>query len=348
MTSLAQIDDLAVVAAHRAPPPRVRSLEKVALVLLAVSRPVAQQLLKFFDPVELEAIKAYASQLKAVNSGDLSNVIAEFERSFKAGARFVGTSDEINELLASATEPDFADIPIADDGTAEIEQPSVWPLVEGIGIEILRAFVVSQHPQVGAFVLGKLRTELAAEVLMPLEASDRNELLMRMIDIEDASGVSAEVIESVVRQQLLEKTSGDRKSVLSSLAGVLNRLERAQVDEVLGQLAQASPQDAQAIRKMLFSFDDLIRLPKKSLAMAVDNAPPDKLVRALVGTSDKFMETVLGVLSPRARRMVESELKSVGSLTSKDVDSARREIAAGVLALAASGSIELVQDTNDQ
>lgn len=343
MISLARDDELTVVA-QRGLPPRARSLEKATLVLLAVSKPVAQQLLKYFDPIELDSIRAYASQLKSVNSGELATVIGDFERSFKAGARFVGTSNEITDLLESAASPAASEKTDPDPQPVEQAPPSIWTEVEKLAPEILQGFILLQHPQVGAWLVSQLRTDLAADVLALLDANSRNEILLRIVDIEDVSEAGQLVVEAALRAELLEKSSGDRKAVLSNLAGLLNRLDRAQTDEVLDQLARERPKDAQAVRRMLFSFEDLVRLPKKALATAVDSAPPDKLVRALVGTSDSFMESVLSVMSPRARRMVESELKAVASLTSKEVDAARREIAAGVLTLAASGALELVQD----
>jgi flagellar motor switch protein FliG len=333
-----------MLVAQRANAALSRGIEKAALVLLSVSKPVAQDLLKFFTPEELDAIGQSADRLRTMSDEELAAVFAEFERSFNSGVRFVGTPEEIRELIANAVST-LTGLPQVEDGPA-IEPPPeepVWPKLEAMDQEKLVAFIDAQHPQAAAFILSSLKLDVSAPVLGALPAIRRNDLLIRMLDISGLSDAAVDVVKSVVQAELLKKPEADRRATYSSLAGLLNRLDRTQSLEAIEEMLKVRPVDAVAVKKLLFSFEDLVQLPKRSLAMVVDQVPADQLVRAVFGSSEQFLETVLGVLSPRARRMVESELKALGNVTAKDVDAARRDIVSLVLSLVAQGSIELPQ-----
>lgn len=323
---------------------QIRGVEKAALVLLTVSKAVAVELLRYFEPEELEAVRKSASRLRSMGADELGAVLAEFEQTFRHGVRFVGTPDELDTLIESATNaamaqagPESARLP----DSAPPAPVTLWARVEDLDQEALRTFVVAEHPQAAAFVLSRISREITAQVIGPLPAPLRNELLIRMLDAGSVADVAIEVVETVIREELLQAPGEDRGALHSNLAAILNRLERAQTQELLDEIGRTRPKDAQSLRRLLFDFVDLARLPKRSLALVVDQVPPDRLVRALGGMGEPFQEAVLAVMSPRARRMVEAELKSMASVSTRECEDARREIAAAVLEMVANGTLEL-------
>ena len=96
----------------------------------------------------------------------------------------------------------------------------------------------------------------------------------------------------------------------SRIADIINGLEPADADDVMKALEAARPQDAKAVRSMLFSFLDLPRLSQRARALLFDKLSTDLVVLALRGTDAEFREAALSAMAARSRRLVEGELAS--------------------------------------
>ena len=97
------------------------------------------------------------------------------------------------------------------------------------------------------------------------------------------------------------------------IADILNRLDKAQSEEVLKSLAEVRPEEAKAIKGMLFTFEDVAKLSQQARTVVFDQVPIERLVMALKGTEPDFQATILSSLASRSRRMVEAELQGGGT-----------------------------------
>ncbi len=111
----------------------------------------------------------------------------------------------------------------------------------------------------------------------------------------------------MLREDLLATTS--TSSAYVGIADILNRLDKAQSEDVLKSLAEIRPDEAKAIKGMLFTFDDVAKLPQQARTVRVRQVPIERLVIALKGTKPDFQATILSSLASRSRRMVEAELQ---------------------------------------
>jgi flagellar motor switch protein FliG len=125
------------------------------------------------------------------------------------------------------------------------------------------------------------------------------------------------------------------------IADILNRLDKPQTEAVLKSLAEVRPDDAKALKGLLFTFEDLVTLPQATRTTILDQVPIDRLVVALRGTEAPFQAAILSALTSRSRRMVEAELQQGAGTPAKEIAEARRTIVDTVLKMAAKGSIEL-------
>src|SRR5690606_583680 len=60
--------------------------QKAAAILVAMGKPSAGRLLKFFKPEELKALMEAARSLKTIPQSELEKIVAEFEDEFAEGA----------------------------------------------------------------------------------------------------------------------------------------------------------------------------------------------------------------------------------------------------------------------
>jgi flagellar motor switch protein FliG len=125
------------------------------------------------------------------------------------------------------------------------------------------------------------------------------------------------------------------------MAEIINKLEPEQMEDVVQSLTLTRPKEAEILRRLLFSFEDMLKLSTKARAIVFDKIPTERVVLALRGTEASFRDAVLSSLTSRARRLVESELEAGSDVSPRDIAKARRMIADLVLEMAQRNEIEL-------
>lgn len=311
---------------------------KAALVLLAMDRNKALELLKQLEPDEVQEIMRQAENMGSVDAQLLVSIVSEFEHTFREGIKFLGTVDEVRELVeealrgapASTVEPPMA--------MAGYMPP--WPEMAALSDEIIQKYVMAQNTRVSAFILSKFDAQRAADLLKGIPVEQCNSLVACLLEIKPSSPSIERAIEDGIRKDLLAVAAGSGSASHQIVAGLLNALDPALTSSAIDHLALSRPDDAKIVRKLLFKFEDFPTLAAKSRTAVVERVPVERLVLALKDAPTELVESVLSAMPPRGRRMAESELQSGAVASDKSVQEARRFVAQSVLKLAASGEIE--------
>jgi len=320
----------------RAPSGALSGTEKVAVLLLALGKTRAAKLLKKFDPEELKLLTRSAADLRPVRMSDLETLVEEFAQTFSNGVGFAGTVTEVKNLLSGVmTEEQFAQVM----AEAPTREEPVWERISALNADTLRSYLGKEHPQTVAFILSRIDSGLAAKVISTFPADVRNGLLCRMVAIKGIGDDAVRGLESVLREDLVASSSSSSSHV--GIADILNRLDKAQSEDVLKSLAEVRPDEARAIKGMLFTFEDVARLPQQARTVVFDQVPIEKLVTALRGINPELQATILSSLASRSRRMVEAELQGGAAPSQRDIAEARRTIVNTVLKMIAKGDIHI-------
>ena len=317
--------------------------EKVGVLLLALGKQRASELLRRFDPEELNIIVRSTEVMPTITAAELESIVEEFESKLGLGAPFVGRPEDVKRLLVDAIEENKSS---ADASDQFIARQDIWTRLSTLDNEVLLAYFKRQAPQVSAYYLDRLGSERASEVLKLFAPNERNDLMNRILGLGDVAPMVIEALEASLHEELFEF---DRRSVgkHATMAGILNNLDKSESTEILTYLESIKPKDAEAIRKMLFKFEDLVRLPAKALTALMDGVPVERVVVALQGADPVLQQKVLGALSPRARRMAEAEMQALPSVSARDLAESRRSIVDAVLKLASEGAIDLTANAYD-
>ncbi|PSM18848.1 MULTISPECIES: FliG C-terminal domain-containing protein [Nitratireductor] len=318
--------------------------QKAAAILVAMGKPAAGRLLKFFSHEELKSLIEAARMLKTIPQGELEKIIAEFEDEFAEGAGLMDSAATMDKILSESLSPEEVSAIMNHGAETGGEVPvAVWPQVEKLEPERVGAFLAGEHPQTAALVLTKLSSTATANVLLAMPKQLRGEVAKRMVTMGNVKPGALRIVENQVRATLL----GDSAKKSSSegqarVATVLNELEKAQLDEILSDMETAGSQDVHAIRAQLFSFEDLPLLSQKARLMLFDGLSTEIVTLALRNASKELTEVVLSALGVRSRRMIEAELAmELDGLPAAEIAKARRAIAATAIRLSKDGKIEL-------
>jgi flagellar motor switch protein FliG len=321
-------------------PKRLHGPERVAALLLAMGKPVAERLLPHFEPSELREISRSAVALGPVPAAELEALIEEFANQFAAGLNLLVSAREIEDLLTGVMPPE--QLPAAAAGPEGAPDQSVWDKVSQLSEAALVGYFAEQHPQTVALVLSKLEPTKSAKVMTAFTPGQRDEVMRRMLASRPPTDAALRIVAGALQEDLLSTAArGSGADAHERLAKIINNMERDDMEGVLQSLGDARPKSAEILKGLLFTFEDIVNLSAKARTTLLDRVPSDRLVLSLKGTDAEFRDTVLSALAARARRVVESELGRNEPSAQRDVANARREIANMALDLAGRGELEL-------
>lgn len=311
--------------------------EKVGVLLLALGKERASALLKKFNPEELNMIVRSTEVMPTISASELEGIVDEFESHLGLGTPFVGRPEDVKRLVTDVITENKSS---ADSSDSFVTRQDIWGRLAALPDDVLLAYFGNQSAQVAAYYLDRLGSERASSVLKGFPAPVRNDLLNRILSLGQVAPQVIEALENALHDELfdVDRRSSDKHI---TMAGILNNMDKEDSIEALKYLAAIKPKDAEAIRKMLFKFEDLAKLLPKAMTVLMDGVPVERTVLALQGADPDLQAKVLAALSPRARRMAEAELQSPANVPARDIAEARRAIVDSVLRLSAEGAIEV-------
>jgi flagellar motor switch protein FliG len=324
----------------------VRSLsgrDKVAALLLSIGKPLATRILKHFDELEMKALVKSAAELGTIPRALLDNVIDEFTDKVETGADLVGSAGEAEQLLTGVVPADQL-AEIMQDVRGE-DKRAVWPRLSQMSETTIAQYLMKEHPQVMAFVLSRAAPACAAAVLELMPNELRKDLMRRMLTIKHVLDLPLHILEKALNEELLHNASRNSgQDVHQRIADIINRMRREHMDEVFEALNEYRPKDAEKVKGLLFTFDDIAKLKPDAVAKLFDQIPTERVILALKGADKKLSDLILSSLGARARRMIEQELASGANPSHRDINKARRAIADLALEMAERGKIDIHGD----
>ncbi|MEK1888871.1 MAG: flagellar motor switch protein FliG [Phyllobacterium sp.] len=316
--------------------------EKVAALLVAIGRPSASRLLKHFTADDLRSLAGHARKLEPITPGDFEELVKEFENAFADGAPVSEAGMRFEGLLRETLSAEDASAVIENRRPELLTQESVWDQLPRIPADVLHAYLVAQHPQVSAYVISRLPSDVAAKLLIRFAAAERSAIIQRNLHIRKVTPAISTMLEGILQQEVTGKeNTSSEKSHHGTIANIINQLDKSDVDEILAGLSDLGADDLAKIKAKLFTFEDIARLSQRARLVLFDEIQTDVVTTALHGCDPHLQELILQSLSTRGRRMVETELSNQSNVNANVVTEARRVIARTAISLAERGNLKL-------
>ncbi|WP_027666381.1 flagellar motor switch protein FliG [Rhizobium leguminosarum] len=316
--------------------------EKAAAVLLAMGKGVAGRLLKYFTQAELQTIISSAQSLRAIPPDELLLLVSEFEDLFTEGAGLMDNAKAIEAILEEGLTPDEVDSLLGRRTAFQAYETSIWDRLSEAEPTFVAQFLLREHPQTVAYILSMMPSAFGAKVLLQLPDNRRADIMNRTVNMKAVSPKAAQIIENQVMTLLAEVEAERNAAGSTKVADLMNELDKPQVDTLLSSLESISRESVNKVRPKIFLFEDLMYMPQRSRVMLLNDISADVLTVALRGSPPEIRESVLSAISPRQRRMIESDLQGgMGGVNPREIAIARRAVAQEAIRLANSGQIEL-------
>lgn len=321
--------------------------QKVAALLVAMGKPAAAKVLKHFSPEDLRRLSGQAHTLPNITPDDFDILVRQFEDAFAEGASFSQAGERFDTLVQETLPEDEAAKVLDPNATPALPLESLWDIMGKMSAEELQNYLSQEHPQVLAYIISRLPSDLAAKLLLAQTMAIRGDVIRRTLHLRAVLPVVDEILDQALRPLFSQKGDAAEQSHYGEVATILNQLDKSDVDEMLASLDGLDPDDLEKIKSKLFVFDDIPRLTARARLLLFDDIPTDVIITALRGADKNIVDVILSSLSQRSRRMVEAELKSPNDvLTQVDITNARRTIAQDAIKLANEEKITLTSDAD--
>ncbi|MBV8221308.1 MAG: flagellar motor switch protein FliG [Solirubrobacterales bacterium] len=341
-------------AAAAPPPPAKRKLEikgrrKAAVLLVALGPDRAAEVFKHLRDEEIEMLSLEMAGLHRVDPRTTEAVFEELAATVEAfDSLLSGGVDYAREVLERALGPERA-LEIIGRLSSVIEMRP-FEFLRRTPAEQLVTFLRNESPQTVALVVANLHTTLASQVLANLPGSEQAEIAIRIARMSETSpdvvkqveGVMKKKLDSVVQQEYVRAAGG-----IKSLAEILNHTDRSTERNVLDSLTEADEELAAEVRRLLFVFEDIVKLDDRSIQLVLREADQKDLALALRGVNDDVKERILSNMSERGATMLVEEMAYQPPQRKRVVEEAQGRIVAIVRKLEEAGALVLSRGEED-
>ena len=299
---------------------KLSGVEKAAAFLSLIGEDAATQVFKHLDPLDLARVIPMMAKVKIPQ--ELADTVLE-DFCVKTGSVMQGVDEAyIKDVLVKAFGPDSAKKLID-----KIESgASAFDVLRWLDTGAIANMLSREHPQTIAIILAHLEPTQAAEVLAKLPENLKIDVSLRIASLDQISPAILVDLEDVLQSQLQSYTRGKKIGGIRTVSEILNQMDRASEDLILKNIEEKDQILADEIRKLMFTFDDLISIDDKGIQMVLKEITTDDLSLALKMAVDELKAKIFKNMSQRAVQILKEEIEAKGAVKVSDVEKAQMNI----------------------
>ncbi len=314
--------------------------QKAAILLMALGPDLAGNVVRHLSEEHTEQLTLELARLDRVTPDQQSGVVEEFYKAAMA-QEFIaeGGINQARQILDSAFGADQAEEILKRIVAAMQVVP--FEFLKRTDPSLVLSFIQDEHPQTLALILAYMPVTGAATILSKLPPEVRTDVAARIAMMETTP---PEVIKRV--EQVLEKKVSSIIGQETTQAGgpkalvdLLNRVDRSTERLIIENLSDTSPELAEAVRNMMFVFEDVVVLEDKAIQALLKEVDAKELATALKGVNGNVQEKIYKNMSERAMAMLKEDMEFMGPVRMRVVEEAQQKIVAVIRRLEESGEI---------
>ena len=295
--------------------------QKLAALLVIIGAESASEILKQFQPREIEAISREMARFGLITRDQQLDILAEFSEVALAASTSVSAGPEIARNTLERAVGSFKASDIL--GRVMPNRVSVGAMQSIADMDSRSIFnlVRDEQPQTIAFVVSHLSPEKAAQIFAMIPAEQRDQIIERLATLVPTAIEVTEKVVNVLNAKMgvkqtraLSQTGG-----VTPAADILNAMDKTICREMLTNIEERNPELSQAIRKKMFTFEDLLLLNAQGIQRIMRETEMHDLALALKKASEPLKKLLLSNISRRGAEAVQDEMLMLGHVKLRDV-----------------------------
>ncbi|MEO5807590.1 flagellar motor switch protein FliG [Devosia sp.] len=320
--------------------------EKAAALLLALGPDYGKPIFEELDELEIKVLSRAMVRLGPITQEMLDDLMIEFVTTISSTGSLAGNSDTTERLLLS-----FLSAERVDSIMEEIRGPAgrnMWEKLSNVQEDVLAAYLKNEYPQTIAVVLSKIATDHASKVLKVLPEELAMDVVQRMLGLDPVQKEILEKIETTLRTEFMSTLSHTkRRDSHEQMAEIFNSFDRQTEARFITTLEENSREDAERIKALMFTFEDLSRLESSAIQTLLTKMDKKDLAMALKGANEQLKNFFFANMSVRSAKLMRDDMEALGPVRLKDVDEAQGKMVSTAKDMAARGEIIILKTKSD-
>jgi flagellar motor switch protein FliG len=321
--------------------------EKAAIFMLALGEDYTAKIFEHMDDEEILEISQTMATLGKVNANVVERLFVDFAEQMSSSGALVGTQESTERLLMKAGMSKEKIEQIME----EIRGPAgrtMWEKLANVNEEVLANFLQKEYPQTVAVVMSKIATEHSAKVMALFPESFALEVIHRMLRMEAVQKEVLDDVEKTLRSEFMSNLAKQqRRDSHEHMAEIFNNLERAAESKFMDALEKTIPESAEKIRSLMFTFEDLQKVPPAGIQAIIRACDKEKLPTALKGATETLRDLFFSNMSERAGKIMKEDMGAMGPVRLKDVEESQQHIVQVAKDLEARGEITIASNSEE-
>jgi flagellar motor switch protein FliG len=303
--------------------------QKLAIFLVIIGPESAAEVLRPFADPEIELVCREMSSITLITAEVQKQVIEEFSPLIARGAGCALGGLAYAQRTLEIAKGDYKASTIVGrlGALAGTSIDVIKDVSEMDGRQIFN-LVKHEQPQTISFLLSYLDSVKAAEVFSLLGPELREEVIERLGTIESTSlDLVGKIARSLGKHYDTKmRPAFHHSGGVRAVADLINELDKDLSKNLLARLEERNAALSAAIRKKLFSFEDLVRLQPMDLQRVLREIDSANLAIAMKSASEPLRERIFSSMSRRAAEGLKDEIDLLGPVRFKDVEAAQESI----------------------
>ncbi len=320
--------------------PKLTGARKAAILLLTLSQEEASEVLKRLPPEAIEEVSREIASMRDVKEETRRNVFKEFYYMVMTSHHLTeGGLDYAKMLLSKSLTEDDAKRMIKQVTQQVATTP--FAFLQRAESENLLTFIQDEHPQTIALILAHLPPAKASEILIGLPNQKQIEVVKRIANMEQTNPEVIKEVEKGLEHRLSDIVSQtfEKAGGVNTVAEMLNLADRSTEKAIMEGLEAEDPDLVEGIRRLMFVFEDILKVNDKGIQSVLKEIENDTLALALKTASDELKQKIFKNMSERAAQLIQEDMQFMGPVRVSDVEQAQQKIVDVVRRLEDSGEI---------
>jgi flagellar motor switch protein FliG len=221
----------------------------------------------------------------------------------------------------------------------EVGQSNTLESLELVDTRTLSNFLINEHPQTIALIVAHLAADRKVDVLRRLPEGLQAEVVLRVANLDYVSPELISQLDDVLKTELSTLGSIDTNQLggVEPIADMLNLMDKNTEKNIMSRVEEKDPELAEEIRKLMFTFEDLLYVDDKGIQNLLREVDNGKLVIAMKTAPDEIKQKLFKNMSNRASTLLREDLEALGPTKLSDVEKAQAEMVTKVKELEGQG-----------
>lgn len=230
----------------------------------------------------------------------------------------------------------------------EVGTTNTLESLELVDTRTLSNFLINEHPQIIALIVAHLNPERKVDVLRRLPEGLQAEVVLRVANLDYVSPELISQLDDVLKTELSTLGSIDTNQLggVEPIADMLNLMDKNTEKNIMSRVEEKDPELAEEIRKLMFTFEDLIYVDDKGIQNILREVDNGKLVIAMKTCPEEIKQKIFKNMSNRAATLLREDLEALGPTKLSDVEKAQAEIVSKCKELEAQGKVFIARGSD--